>query len=413
MTNLSDVNPQDLNLQYAYYMDLEEKRDVEITVGFVSDTPLKFNTNSSIDSTFFAPNMNGFLCVTPFTELTTPSIAGGNDEIEINVYVRSDNMTFSGPKVVSDSYELSEPELLKSQSDSKDVSSFQPYAKQVNNGQGIKVMADNIVINKTVSTHEGLYKSYIGEEIVSFRSLLKRVFSNATYMVNKTINPTDNMIVNIFSDLYPHIAVTNSITVGGVTEPEQFIATFGNDTRRGLTSYDRLRRAFLFQKGGMRHKFTFHGDVSKASATVRHDFALSAQNRGSWMANGSLGTGAVDDIAQAFSGTAYNVYDLNINKVVEIEAPFYNQVLMIPTMPLLDVPLRYPQDVLPLNMINALDIGVNYGPVAVGETRMIDHSCSIAEDFSFHRFQGATFIKIGTPTVVDFTYETSIDTGNV
>lgn len=408
LTNLSASNPQELNLQYAYYMDLEEKRDIEITVGFVSDTSLKPNSFLPLDSGIIQRSArNGFLCVTPFTELTTPSIAGGNDSIQVNVYVKSNNMTFSAPTNQTNSNELSEAEFLQSQSDSKNTSSFQPSPVQVNTGQGVTTEADSIVINKTVSTHENLYRSYIGESVLSMRTLLKRTFPVGLYRFNKTIQSSDHFVMSIFSDMYPQFVTNNSTTVGSSTVPERAFASKFDDNLRNYSHYDRLRRAFLFQKGGMRHKFTFHGDVSQAVVNTTINYRKNSLGT-RWQFNGNIIPQETNFVGNP-ELSAYNNYDLKLSRIVEVEVPFYNNILMVPTNPLYDLPFSYVQDTLPLNIATSLRVVVNYGPANAGDNKIVEHACSASEDFSFHRFQGAPFFNNNEPSVEVFSFEEDND----
>jgi hypothetical protein len=388
LTNLSFSNPQDLNLQYAYYMDLEDKRDIEITIGFTSDLNFKLTNIDSFDtSNRKSEIINGLLCFTPFTELTTPSIAGNNDSIQVNIYVKSDNMVFAGPELANNFFELTDSIELQSQS--KTVSSsFQPYASQSTGGQGIKTSVENVVLNKVTSDHTGIHRHHFGEEIISFRSLLKRTFHTGLYKLEKSLNSSNLTDFRFDFDIYPDYFNT-SASVGGTVVP---IATESNfdETLYNRTHYESLRKCFLFQKGGFRHKFVFHGNTSSAVASVA--FSPLKSGRGNWMTNVSTNS----DNPQLFglpTADALNVYDLSLNKIVEIEVPFYTPLLMFPTNCQYALPLVYANNAYPFRVGISHTLKVEYGAMATGETRLISHFSSIAEDFSFHRFQGAFLVS--------------------
>ncbi len=398
------VNILQLNQQYSYILDLEETRDVEITVGFVSDLPFKQmaplgNVDALNNEAISRRFCNGILIFTPFTQLTTPSIASGNNEVEINVYVRSDNIVFASPRSSEErkNYALAQSKTVKAGD-----SSFQPYSSQVNTDLGIKTQAPKININNVVSNHDNAHLFYFGESISSLRTLLKRSFPMANFRITKTVADRRNASYCYVTDMYPLLIDPVTTTSGGVTAPAiQSGQSNAVKTVYAKNPFDYLRRGFLYMKGGFRHKFIFPSNVVGGVFTSFRPKVFQQH-----MVDADFFVFPNDRIGEPESSSCV-YHDLAMNRVVEVEVPFYNNNLMIPTTVTHVQAVDYFKTVCGTTNANALALKMSFGQVLNTSVISFFEYGSIAEDFSFHRFQGAGLIEqgIGGAGLPAFTFD--------
>lgn len=391
-TILRDPNVEvNMNTNYSFYVDLEKTRDFEITVGYAKDRAFaQLNDPSVPDEQLFQTELNGALIVRPLTELTSPSNSLPNRTIEINVYAKSNNMIFAGPTVRRIASTTGTSISLAQSMESK-FNSFQPYAKQEGTSNlGVVTEVDKININNVVTNNKDVLLRHFGENIDSIRSLLKRAFPIANIRVTKSVVNGQQVSVLYEGDIYPPMIQIPRAPVSGTTRPliarQQPVArTFAT---RNL--FDLYRRAFLFAKGGFRHKFVFENLPSGGTCYVAHNY----DNDDAYFSDYTL-TQGVAALNSFPVNNAENFYDLHMNRVVEVEVPFYSPSLFLPAnaVELGGVTDYFLTAFFPQNNACGFTLKANLGTKAVNENILIDHFGSIAEDFSFHRFQGAPVLK--------------------
>lgn len=405
---LINAAPTNLNQQYVYCLDIEEDRDITIDCGFVHDR-LFANVNASssnflgslVDFQYTTADIAqhkimcndneciGSLYIRPFTKLTSPSTNATSD-VQINCYVYSDDIEFSRPQSLSDPYTLNNVITRKIgsvgtraeviSSESQPTTLPDGGATQVNVGPNVRTSSKRHLINRIKPKNDDVYLYHFGEKIESFRALLKRDEASGKVKLPNTINATGLLQV----PLYP-VARYEMIPRYNYADNVDFVIPYGE--RVGLpTLFDHLRYAYLFCKGGYRTRLINY-NTSRDHSTVKPIATVTRTTIGSPLYQVFELT---DDIGNNMQGSVY--FDSQNGSGIEYELPYYSSDMF-----------TIPQDLLVHDDATNINAGMFKDDESVhqgAEVRLTtiastNNICvintSAAEDFTFFRFQGASF----------------------
>jgi len=242
--------------------------------------------NFSITSTMW-DCINGYIGVTPFTELQSPD----DSDISVNVYVYGENMHYNRMTA----YFLPQSRTITSSSCDITTESYDPANSEV-------TVLD---LNPTNMNEEKLNEDFFGEQPLSLRSLLKRFWRSG--YINTASNGTG---LNTYSGnfvYFPTIQPTFAATYTGIAD---------------LWSY--LRYAYLGMRGGLRKKFVIAKDANILNGLPTM-VTLLPQNTTTTAAAMTYTATSIPD--PTLDGTVLFVPTTNAG--IEIELPFYNNNLFV------------------------------------------------------------------------------------
>lgn len=363
------------NKQYIRIIDIQQTQVFEVTVKWAAyrswlrvnnAAASVLNTSLSYTGTENTGFCNGYIGIVPFTQLTSPS---ASPEVNINVYVRCENLQLNGTSTLNMPTErvlYTAPPIIAESSFSTMANSESVSTQQ---GSISTKMVSVLDLNESSASAQHICEEHFGEQPISFRALLKRYVTHAAYGAGtgSGIN-----VLRLTGNIYP-----------GNNLPYAATTIVYND----LYSY--LRYAYLGMRGGVRFRFrnvgstgvTEHMQVKVSLAPPSIGLSESIAFLG-----GSLG-------AQArLSGTASFVP--NTNGGYEVEFPFYSNNLWVfsfvdgltggtTTDNMSDVWFRQ------------YYFDTEYSSTTVAATSTLTEFAT-AEDFSFLRFQGAPFYSAAT-----------------
>ena len=342
----------DLNKQYIKKIDLQSVTDFEITVKWAYPRPWArvltddllgdLGTVGFLGESLF-DYANGYIAVIPYTELQSPD---GSD-ITINVYIRSDNMSFNqfsllnipvDRPVVESSYEAKTPNVV-----------------------------DSTDLNETTASEENISCLTFGETPLSFRSALKRFMGWRYNSVNAVTSGTTEAVVS-----YKTIAMT-------WPTPSFFTHS---EARPNLMGY--LRYAYLGMRGGTKHRVILSGPL-----TARNNDLVVVK---------FLPPGVTYDNDLVITGNSFNsmsahdmgsaMYVPATNGGVEFEIPMYTPDLFWVSFSddFNDAYSTYQS-----NVTLGYEVDFTVSPMLLTATNplVVCTSSAAAEDFSFMRYSGA------------------------
>jgi len=333
----------DLNKQYIQIIDIQETQEFEVTIGWAYPRAWAKNLPNDLygdlgSVAYLGPDLepysNGYIAVVPFTALQSPD---GSD-IEINVYVKSDNMAYN---------QFSHVHMPQER-----------YSTEA-------AAVPDTYLNQSTATMDNISSHHFGEQPVSFRSLLKRFSTPDTGVATVPGSGGTNVLV-LDKPIFPQPVPSYSV---GTTD---FVGT-------NLFGY--LRYAYLGLRGGLRHRFGLIGDYTipplssiRCSLVEPLPYATSTSFR-------------VDTHDVYFSsimeGTIEERYLTNSG--IEFETPLYTNNLFLMSF----------SDVLIPNNTNFENEISSYFRVAVPVTSIdtltcrYTHTIASAEDFTFLHYSGA------------------------
>jgi hypothetical protein len=292
---------------------------------------------------------NGFLYVVPFTQLQSPD---GSD-VGINIYVSSDNMEVNAT-------------TTQGFFDEREIYT-ESYSRVINTESYVlreTCVASNEIgiydLNPSTANKKGINDHFFGEQILSFRTLLKRVMTTDydSYSMTSTGGTTLVLIRPIFPD--------NNMPYGAFTGI--------------IDHFSYLRLAYLGARGGIRVKFRANiGDNPHPMGQVK----VTLQPAGTVQTTSD----AHVTIGQSFShweGTASFVPSTNGS--IEVEFPFYsNNYFFIPLSSGLNGGMTGGQ--MENTWFRTFKIEMDLFNTSGSGSLSFDRSA--AEDFSFLRFLGA------------------------
>lgn len=241
---------QNPNVVLSQVIDISVTRDFEFRVPYASDRP--FLELSSPSDTQFQNNdvgdidlsyVNGKIIVSVLNRLTSLS---GSGDVYIIVSVRgAENMKYHCPSPIPPEYSLYPvPAAMEAQSGVMDVRL---------STEGAPVVTTAQELTTSVSPDEHIFDVFFGEQIVSFRSLLKRYqYAGTYYAISGSLTAGNvNFLVGVLPRFpLPHGYVPSGPTngvVSSVNHPFNFIP---------FTLFSYLQNCFLGMRGGMRWKIT-------------------------------------------------------------------------------------------------------------------------------------------------------------
>lgn len=334
----------DMNKQFVKVIDIQETQEVCFTVKWAFPKPWAHvalnNTHKTVgdiglDIALFPELLgaaNGYIAVVPFTKLQSPD----NSDIEINVYVSSDNMMYN---------QFTDRRL--------------PTARPVTEAQEMmdKTCMD---LNDSSATMDYISEEYFGEMPVSFRSLLKRFSMRRTPAV---VTAGSGNILFFRHRILPEV-----------------IPSFTSSANLTPNLYSFLRYAYMGMRGGIKRRILILGDVvlsdlepamvhlSRPSATTTETLSwVTGNSEIGYQANGSVG------------------YIPHTNGGVEFELPFYTNNAFV--LSFSDTPIS---DHTSFDQVMTRDFKfLLHAGARTGDIEVVDNF-AIGEDFSFLRFQGAS-----------------------
>jgi hypothetical protein len=321
---------------YTYVLDLAEEKDVTITIGWGSDKPYcvcRFPGNTSglpINSLPFTTvatgttprnNANGVIRVYCVNELVTPNSTVNND-VKVNVYVScGDDMQFRKPVNTIESYTFFadpgasptqfEPQMAEPQVKMDQEDTTQPDKPDSQD-------TDMTMLQK-VSTQDAYSHVFFGEEIMSFRQLLKR------YCAHRCVPRTSggNGYWLIRQDIFP---LYRGFAPGALTSVDGGANRY-NYGYNTLMNY--LTPAFSGWRGGIKWKTSMtepHPTENKMYAAYRDNGTYKDSTVGITSATKNF------DVYGRFPGTfsGASITNRGVMPALEVEVPFYSNLRFYP-----------------------------------------------------------------------------------
>lgn len=266
-----------LNKNFVHILDIQETQCIEFCIGWASPRAWNLclgNGSSILNTVEFSPSgssyeyVNGYIGVVPFTDLQSPD----DSTIEINVYVRSDDMHFNCVTAQN----LPTERLVKTECE--EVSCFD--------------------LNESSASLDYISDFHFGEEPLSFRSVLKRY--SMSYEETIGAGLATDVSVKVVRNIFP------------VAQP-----AYGASGYTDGTILEYLPYAYLGMRGGIRKRLRLRTDSGVMGTLDR--VVVSLVN----MSTSTNQTLAWDpQLARTFQrGSAIFVPDTNGG--VEVEFPFY------------------------------------------------------------------------------------------
>lgn len=335
-----------LNRQLLVVFDISETDTVEFCLPFVSDSYYKrcyvtsqmrtlLETcfqNGSFDYQYHDPYAIGYIAVYPFTKLQSPD---STKPIEVNVYVKSKNMRYNGY------VDRVERPLIVTESNDVSLESNTCFELSQYN-------TDSNVRNKY----------HFGEQPISFRQYLKRYWTSATVPAGA---------VGLYRFIIPIVPDVGPDSLASELVP--------------FSLFDYLRFAFLGMRGGFRKRIRMIGHNFDATDRVSVELLPPSD------------TYPIPDVSSSNEyssaiGTAMFVPRTNAG--VEIELPFYDNNLFIPSglsHAEINEGMSYP---FTDNGFHGYHVKVDSLTDTINDVYFVEDS-SIAEDFTFLRFYGVPY----------------------
>lgn len=351
-------DPNNFTVNHSRVVDIADEKDFTIKVGWGSATTYKktpagssyeferYGTNyTASDGNVFQNGTIGFYV---FNKLTVPNSTIDND-IQVNVFVStSDDFEVAGPctspmdtvswwqdyvppTAVEEEQETEESvtDLISQSNDESDIVESTTEASKPMQMQVDETMAAPSDVND-YSNHV-----FFGENIVSFRPLLKR------YCYWHTVTPDEGSATGrrIWTCRLPAFPLPR----GAMPGPGALHGDYGNIVKCGLMNY--LAPAFTGWRGGVRWKATYDIGTTRSFNSEGSRFPVMVE-RGSAVLNGGITnvfTSAWDVAGDRISDALANQNRFsngfgalaatvpNVNPTLEFEVPFYSSYRMLPT----------------------------------------------------------------------------------
>lgn len=341
----------DLNKQYIKKIDLQSVTDFEVTVKWAYPRPwARILTNDLMgdlgtvgflgDALF--DYANGYIAVVPYTELQSPD----GSSITVNVYIKSDNMTFN-------QFTLTQIPTVRPSVEG----SYEPMTPNP---------VESSVLNDSSASDVNISTLTFGETPISFRSALKRFSGWRNNANTKITTGTHGPILRYrnFASTWP-------------------TPSYSSHTQSWPNLMGYLRYAYLGMRGGTKHRLILSGPNnlrSTASVMVRLD------NPGAFYDNELIDETSFQSLSASSIGST--LFMPMTNAGVEFEVPMYTPDLFW---------VSFTEDFMEASSLSQDDVTVGYiayfsvGTVAptAADPIAISSSSAAAEDFSFMRFSGA------------------------
>jgi hypothetical protein len=246
------------NVQYSKIIDLSDERDFTFEVGWGSpvawlDVPALGTTvpySTTVFSTNGGTSFNGVVSVYVLNELTTPNSVANND-ININVFVAA-----------CADYKLTVPTSVQintlgdKNSQTPQSGTFEEVDTEMKNAPRNDMAKETIAMCEPIVDHTD--EVYIGESIVSFRTLLKR-YSYHTSLYGVTTASAN--VQQLFLTDYP--------ANRGYSAYGMVLRTANNYNPVNTTLMNYLGYAYVGFRGGVRRKVVINSsDIGGSNTAV-------------------------------------------------------------------------------------------------------------------------------------------------
>ena len=265
------------NTAYTQIVDIAHTRDFSVNIGwganvpFLEQDPVYDNTNTYFATTplgpSFSDNFNGVVSVFVVNDLTVPDSTINND-IQINVYVKSEDIEFRYPTFrLPQNHCLSpfQPQagLYTPQAGSPDVAGT-PMENQPE-----ETMVENVGQTSLVTSQD----TFFGDPILSLRQLFKRYMVTSNYVLNG--DAVNQRTIQLFLPAFPLTPgyIPNSDTALHKSSATQQY----NYTEMTFMSW--FAPMFLAWRGSIRHKYhlvrptSTRNEIAKISNTFWTDLS--------------------------------------------------------------------------------------------------------------------------------------------
>jgi hypothetical protein len=228
------------NKQFLHIVDIQQTQSFELKVDWTTyrewllvgpPDACKYNEVGVFDPTYRNGYSNGYIGVTPFTKLQSPD----GSTIDINVYVRSDNMMFNFLTANNIPTERRLPVVVNAESS---ISSTVTNS----NGTYFAEPVEQSVLNPSTAIVDHCAEHHFGEIPISFRALVRR------YVTLRAINTPDN---------YSDIPCFLRIFVKNVPDWGLDYGNVGWTVVPNLLSY--LSPSYLGMRGSFRYRAHLNG----------------------------------------------------------------------------------------------------------------------------------------------------------
>jgi len=337
-------------------IDIQETQTVDVVVKWngyrkwlknMTGTQATLNTTMIDPTEFGLDYCNGFIGVVPFTQLQSPD----GSSIVVNVYVKCDNLQVNCLDYVM----MARSRAIFAESGTcsllTDVSSMS--------------------VNKSSATTQNICSDHFGEQILSFRSVLKRYVTDAASGTTLTYSP--NSYWQMQSCIMPFVN-----------------PYYGAGDASNFTHFSYLRYAYLGYKGSIRWIFTFNAIYSGIVSTAQKTSLLTPSTTNLFYI---LSTGLCNAADYGIiNGTTMDIPTLNAG--IEVEFPFYsNNLFAFSFNRTTDDSLGQPSMEQEWfrnwqTRFNGINLPSSSGSAFHAE-------CASGEDFTFLRFTGAPYYTAG------------------
>lgn len=359
------------NKQYIRIIDIQQTQVFEVSIKWAAyrswlrvnnAASTVLNTSLTYTGTENQGFCNGYIGIVPFTQLTSPS---SSPTVEINVYVRCENLQLNGLSTLNMPTErvlYAGGGAILAESNFSSITNSESVSTQ--QGSISTSMVSVLDLNDSSASAQHICEEHFGEQPISFRALLKRYVTHDshTLIAGASIN-----VIRLTGNIYPD----NNLQYA-------YVSVTYND----LYSY--LRYAYVGMRGGVRFRFRNVG-ATGVTEHMQVKCSLASPSNATTESTAFLG-GGVGAVAK-LAGTAS--YVANTNGGYEVEFPFYSNNLWVfsfvdgltggtSTDNMSDVWFRQ------------YYFDTEYAGSQIGNTSTMSEFAT-AEDFSFLRFQGAPF----------------------
>jgi hypothetical protein len=343
-------------------IDIQETQNVSFCVKWANDFDWCIRTQyflyenvwrTPVPSSF-ERKANGYIFVAPFTTLQSPDAS----TIDVNVYIKSNNIEYAMPtseyippeRAITESYDISvESQIIPQQ----------------------KVVSDENVscmeLSVPQSSNEYTSSFYMGERILSFRTLLKRFMWVESISVGAQAAPS---VHTYQRTIIPPISHAYGALASG--DPYNL--------------FDYLRYAYLGVRGSVRWRLTTHSDFVDTPTnmvTVRL-MPPATSNAASGATTSTIATTSLPRLEGAITHIPAS------NGGVEWELPFYATSMFV-----LSFASDFTGTLDPTTMSNFFsrnyELNVCVPPASASEYYLM---AAAGEDFDLVRFMGAPFFSL-------------------
>jgi hypothetical protein len=271
-----------LNKQYMKIIDIQETQSVSFCVEWAFQRPWAQVPYSGLLKSAYGgssvPNngsryWNGYIAVVPFTDLQSPD----DSSISVNVFVRCPDLMVNFPT------ELNLPKDRNILTESRDIGTQ---------------TSSCLPLNESSARTDDICQRYFGEQVVSFRTLLKRFHTYDEFSV--PADATTKKTIFHAAPVFP----LNPLTYGSLIFSD-------------LHLFNYLQLGYVGMRGGIRRRFRFYGLHDGSNATNCR-VGLYGPERSVTRST----TITASNLPTTLSG--YVGYNMHANGGVEVEFPFYS-----------------------------------------------------------------------------------------